>query len=295
MKTLNTKCKVQGLLLWVLGLFLLGTVVSFAQTPIFVENFSFEEPGTEKQLNFENVPGWYTDSLVVDCGVETGWTPTDGEWTAFLRSYNTFLWQLTDHTIAAGDEIDLLVDARITWAALLLEISFFYEDNGAKVFTDVEEWELTEVMEEYGAHFSAALFPLSVGKKLGIAFNNTTEVADSWIGLDNVRLINSNPSSVKDQSARPAVFTLAQNYPNPFNPATRIRYSLHASETVTIDVYDVTGRLVNRLAQQFQAPGDYELSWDGRDFQGRSVSSGIYLCRMQAGEFLQNVKMILQQ
>jgi hypothetical protein len=287
----------KNFLVWgfVLGLFLMGTLTSFAQTPIFVENYSFEEPGTEKQLNFEDVPGWSTDTLVVDSGVETGWTPTDGEWTAFLRSYNTFVWQLTDHTIAEGDVIDLLVDARITWAALLLEMSFFYDDNGVKVFTAVEEFELTEVMEEYGTAFTAAVYHQSIGKKLGIAFNNTTDVADCWIGLDNVRLINYNTSQVGSKDARLTEFALAQNYPNPFNPVTHIRYSLRTSETVTIDVYDVSGSWVNRLTQQHQSPGEYELSWDGRDFQGRSVGSGIYFCRMQAGEHVQNIKMIYQK
>jgi hypothetical protein len=292
MKTSDKNILVAGL---ALVLFFFGATVSPAQTPIYVENFSFEEPGTEKQLNFENVPGWSTDTLVVDSGVETGWTPTDGDWTAFLKSYNTFIWQLTNHTIAEGDEIDLLVDARITWAALLLEISFFYDDNGVKVFTDVEEWELTEVMEEYGAHLSAAAFPQSIGKKMGIAFNNTTDLADTWIGLDYVRLFNDNPLLVETKTVKPTAFVLEQNYPNPFNPVTQIRYSLQASENVTIDIYDVFGHLINRLMQQNQVPGEHQLSWDGRDFKGQTVSSGIYICSMQAGESRQSIKMILQK
>jgi len=268
---------------------------ALAQTPIYVENFSFEEPGTIKQLNFEDVPGWYTDSLAVDSGVETGWTPTDGEWTAFLNSFQPFVWQLTDHTIVEGDNIDLLVDARITWAALSMEMFLWYDDNGTKVFTAVEEYELTETMGEYGVNFNTAFFPLSIGKKLGIGFNNTTQVEQTWVGLDNVRLLNYNTAAVESQDARPLEFSLAQNYPNPFNPNTQIRYTLAKSAAVTIDVYDIFGHQINRLLQQQQAPGEYAITWDGRDFQGRSVASGLYICTMSADQIRNSIKMILQK
>ena len=61
----------------VIGLF---SGVTWAE-PIVVENFSFELPNAGKQTGFDNVPGWSTDSAVSDSGVETGYTPTEGEWT----------------------------------------------------------------------------------------------------------------------------------------------------------------------------------------------------------------------
>jgi hypothetical protein len=295
MKTLISKSTVMGFLTAMLMSTLLLTAPSQAQVSIFVENFSFEEPGTVKQLNFEDVPGWHTDSLATDSGVETGWTPTDGDWTCFLKGINPFVWQLTDHTIAEADDIELVVDARITWAALTMEMFFFYDDNGTKIIFAGDDYELTEVMDIYGTRFAAAAFPQSIGKKLGIGFDNTTELADSWIGLDNVRLYNYNTTFIENPSVRPEIFDLAQNYPNPFNPETNIRYSLQTATEVTIDVYDVLGHWVNRLLQQNQAPGEYHISWDGRDFNGQTACSGIYFCRMQSGSYQKNIKMILDR
>jgi len=48
------------------------------------------------------VPGWSSDTIAVDSGVETGWGATDGEWTDFLRADDPSVWQLTSHVLAAG-------------------------------------------------------------------------------------------------------------------------------------------------------------------------------------------------
>jgi len=91
------------------------------------------------------------------------------------------------------------------------------------------------------------------------------------------------------------VFSLAQNVTNPFNPATTISYSVPegASERITLKVYDLRGRLVRTLVEGIRGAGTYSVYWDGTDESGRQVSSGVYLYRMQAGEFIQSRKMVL--
>ena len=155
--------------------------------PVTVENFSFELPGTEKQLGFDNVPGWNTDGPCADSGVETGYTPTDGDWTAYLMSGDPSVWQLTDRTIAEGDVLEMKVDARITWAATTLQMTLYYDDNGTRVPVTTNEVTLTDDMQEYTLSFAANDVPESVGHQLGIEFTNVSS-GDSWIGLDNVRL-----------------------------------------------------------------------------------------------------------
>ncbi len=152
-----------------------------------IENFSFELPGTEKQTGFDNVPGWSTDGPCADSGVETGYTPTDGDWTAYLMSGDPAVWQLTDHKITKWDVLELKVDARITWAATTLKMSLYYDDNGARVSAASKDVTLSDTMQEYTLSFSAGDVPASAGHKIGIEFSNISS-GDTWVGLDNVRL-----------------------------------------------------------------------------------------------------------
>jgi hypothetical protein len=154
---------------------------------ITIENFSFELPGTEKQLGFDNVSGWSTDAPPADSGVETGYTPTDGDWTAYLMSGDPSVWQLTDYTVAEGDVFELKVDARITWAATTLQMTLYYDDNGTRVPAVSSDVALTDDIQEYTLSFAANDVPESVGHQIGIEFTNVSS-GDSWIGLDNVRL-----------------------------------------------------------------------------------------------------------
>ena len=169
-----------------------------AEEPVSVENFSFELPGTEKIKGWNgegvagtpavDIPGWSSDTEVVDSGVETGYTATDGEWTAFLMSGDPSVWQLTGHTISVGDVLELKVDAMITWAATTMQMTLYYDDNGARVPLVTNDVALTDDMQEFALSFSAADVPESVGHQIGIEFANVSS-GDSWIGLDNVRLV----------------------------------------------------------------------------------------------------------
>jgi hypothetical protein len=159
--------------------------------PVPIENSSFEQPGTEKQTGFENVPGWNTDEPPADSGVETGYTPTDGDWTAYIMSGDPSVWQLTDYTISEGIVFEMKVDARITWAATTLQMTIYYDDNGTRVPAATSEVTLTDAMQQYSLSFSANDVPESVGHKIGIEFTNIS-TGDTWIGLDNVRLEAAN-------------------------------------------------------------------------------------------------------
>ncbi|RKY55764.1 MAG: hypothetical protein DRP96_12060, partial [Candidatus Neomarinimicrobiota bacterium] len=72
-----------------------------------------------------------------------------------------------------------------------------------------------------------------------------------------------------------------QNYPNPFNPITTIRYGLPENGKVRLLIYDLAGRQVVELINSPQNAGWHQTIWDGKDNNGRLISSGIYLCRIQ--------------
>ncbi|MGD1048636.1 MAG: T9SS type A sorting domain-containing protein [Candidatus Krumholzibacteriaceae bacterium] len=88
--------------------------------------------------------------------------------------------------------------------------------------------------------------------------------------------------------------SLYQNHPNPFNPSTAISYYLPAETSVTLNVYDVSGRLVSRLSDRTREQrGVHTATWDGSDLHGRAVGSGVYIYRLRAGDRTMSRKMIL--
>ncbi|RKX26502.1 MAG: hypothetical protein DRP45_03385 [Candidatus Zixiibacteriota bacterium] len=91
----------------------------------------------------------------------------------------------------------------------------------------------------------------------------------------------------------PSGYALEQNYPNPFNPETEISFSLPVSGHARLDVYNIAGRKVATLVDEQLEAGHHSVTWDGRNHSGLAVSSGIYLYRLQAGEFGETRKMML--
>jgi len=91
----------------------------------------------------------------------------------------------------------------------------------------------------------------------------------------------------------PEEFALHQNYPNPFNPTTTIMYDLPKSSIVRLTIYDLLGREVATLIDGLQDAGFHSTVWNGQDALGNSLSGGVYICRISAGEFTQVRKMVL--
>ena len=96
-------------------------------------------------------------------------------------------------------------------------------------------------------------------------------------------------------SSFPKAFSLSQNVPNPFNPSTTISFTVveGSSLQVTLKVYDIRGSLVRTLVNEVRDAGTYNVFWDGTDEKGLQVASGVYMYRMQAGNFVQTRKMVL--
>jgi hypothetical protein len=91
----------------------------------------------------------------------------------------------------------------------------------------------------------------------------------------------------------PAHYALSQNYPNPFNPTTEIHYTIPTNTTVDLFIYDVSGKLVRTLVSEEQSEGYYSVTWNGKDDHGETVSSGVYLYHIQAGEYTKTRQCLL--
>lgn len=93
----------------------------------------------------------------------------------------------------------------------------------------------------------------------------------------------------------PEKYALHQNYPNPFNSVTTIHYDIPTQSQVSIVIYDLLGRIVRNLENHIKDAGKYSVRWNGLNNVGNPVSAGIYLYQLQAGEFVQTMKMVLMK
>jgi hypothetical protein len=91
----------------------------------------------------------------------------------------------------------------------------------------------------------------------------------------------------------PRALEVSQNSPNPFNPNTTISYSLPQEMDVKLEIYNILGQRVRVLVDEHQEAGYKTIIWDGKDDDGREVSSGIYFYRIKASDFVRARKMVL--
>ena len=106
----------------------------------------------------------------------------------------------------------------------------------------------------------------------------------------SVQKLTNNSSN--PQGTKPTQFSISQNYPNPFNPTTKIQFQIPASGKVSLNVYDMQGRLVKEIFSGVKDAGEYTFGWDGRAVTGLQVASGIYFFSVQFNNSLLSKKMI---
>ncbi|MGE5457757.1 MAG: CHRD domain-containing protein [Methanococcaceae archaeon] len=117
---------------------------------------------------------------------------------------------------------------------------------------------------------------------------HTPAFPDGEIRGQIVTTVQEATVSVRNTSVVPAKFKLEQNFPNPFNPATSIRFSLPASGQVNLTVYNLLGEAVTSLAAGYYTAGSYSVVFDAS-----KLASGIYFCRLNTGNNIQIIKMML--
>ena len=144
---------------------------------------------------------------------------------------------------------------------------------------------------------------------LKVAMAGTEALNDGSYAIVNFTLTNKEAVATVEGSAKlndessstmaakvreiPAEFALSQNYPNPFNPTTSIKYQLANNANVKLVVYNMLGQVVKTLVSQEQEAGYYTIQWNGTNDFGGKVSSGIYIYRIIAGNYISTIKMNL--
>lgn len=110
-----------------------------------------------------------------------------------------------------------------------------------------------------------------------------------------IKIVTYEPSAVEqDQGVIPQGIYLGQNTPNPFTSTTEIAFGIPTRNEVSLSVYNSAGQKVATLIRGMVEPGTHRVSWNGRDEQGRELTSGVYFCElMTADGFRQTRKMLL--
>jgi len=138
---------------------------------------------------------------------------------------------------------------------------------------------------QYDGAYKVLYFGFSLEAACGLAgtthFSEVVRRTLEWWGVP-LEADEITPAAV------PASMRLLGNYPNPFNPSSEIRFELNNAAHVTLNVYDVQGRLVSELVDDVLQAGAHSVRFDGS-----SLSSGVYFARMASGNFMQTAKMVL--
>jgi len=200
-------------------------------------------------------------------GYNTGWT-NSSEWLEYT--------------------VQVPADGQYTFEARVSSLSsggiFHVEFNGADVTGSVNVpattgWQTWTTV--------AATMTLSAGAQV-MRFVPDTD----GFNVNYFNILQNFVADVPDQQA--SGHTLHPCYPNPFNPSTTLSYELEASATVSLAIFDVAGKLVQRLvAAESRGAGRHEIVWDGRDETGRLAAAGVYFYRLDAGDYSQTRRMAL--
>ena len=121
---------------------------------------------------------------------------------------------------------------------------------------------------------------------VGVTSNsfNIDKVGFWYLSIDLITSVEQ----VQTSDNLPTEFRLQQNYPNPFNPRTTIRFAIPQRSHVTLALYDILGRNVATLVDERLRPGEYNVVLDAS-----ALASGVYVYRIQAGEFVRSMKLML--
>jgi len=132
--------------------------------------------------------------------------------------------------------------------------------------------------------------------RVKIRFRFVSDGAVAYEGwyIDDVTFVNAIMPAVPEEKPAPGPVRLLSAHPNPFNPSTTIRFSADGTAPeIALFIFDVAGRLVRTIESETPAAGVYEATWDGKDGNGGSVASGVYVCRLGSDTHRPGLKLVM--
>lgn len=234
--------------------------------PAANEVFTWQVPG----INSDSCKFWIRDENDQFLFFETG---------LFIIKYIPTINVLTPEE---GEIIDGNTTYPISWQTVGVEqLSIAYSTNAGGDWADLA----TNVLSQVGSYNWMVPNIASDSTKIRIRDANNPQL----YGESGIFIIDP-ATGIKDPAQNdviPTEYKLFANYPNPFNPSTRIRYWIPKESFVTIKVFDILGAEIVTLVNKTKSPGNYELNFDASN-----LNSGVYLYRIQAGNFIESRKML---
>ena len=154
-----------------------------------------------------------------------------------------------------------ILKKRKKWNENVWIILSFVKGNGSS--TTINNYSYEDVLDEAGSYFY---------RLKQIDFNGHYSFSDQ----------------VTVEYRLPKSFIVSHNYPNPFNPVTTIKFDIPNDGLVQLDVFDILGRRIATLLNENKVAGSYEYN-----FNASTLASGVYIYKLQAGDFVSSKKMVL--
>ncbi len=154
------------------------------------------------------------------------------------------------------------------------------------------------IVHDYGFSNGVVIVKVEQGDRVGYGFLESTDFnMEYWRGhielgryTLRVNLLSRTAVALSCAAADSARTVLGPAFPNPFNQVTELLFGLAGQGHVEVTIFDATGRVVRRLVDQDFLEGEYRVRWDGRDFDGVAVPSGVYWCRLRNGMLVRQQK-----
>ncbi|MCH7677002.1 T9SS type A sorting domain-containing protein, partial [candidate division KSB1 bacterium] len=205
------------------------------------------------------------------------------------------LLQLTDFLddIAAASTTDGILNNAVP--VELASFSAQVAESSVKLI-----WTTTSETNNFGFDIEKSVDRYSFSKIAFVAGKGTISIPQSYVFIDKkvglgtfyyrLKQIDTDGSFqyseiLKVETNAPKSFALYQNHPNPFNPETIIRYQFPQESEVGLTIYNLKGQEIRTLVDEKKQAGFYNIAWNGKDNAGRQVASGVYIYRIQIGDF----------
>jgi hypothetical protein len=241
--------------------------------------FSCLSPIRAQDITFTAVYGNSLIARIVKVGITSPWTDTGMDLAAGGR------YGINIEGIASTDGATVAQDAY--W----YDAAGGYQPAGSSYpLPGAPIWSIIGRIGTSGTPFYVGtVYTFSANKsgRLFLGFNDTNfpDNAGYYIAFINGSPLTDLPGGV---SGLPFSFVLGQNYPNPFNPSTTIQYALPSRSHITLAVYNTLGQIVRELVN-----GDMGAGYQEVQFDAGHLASGVYLYRMQAGNFVEVKKLVV--
>ena len=187
-----------------------------------------------------------------------------------------------DGMVEVGDEVAAYADGLVVGASKVIDV------DGMVVLSTwggYHEYGIDLAGYNEGDQIELRLWKASENRELHIV----TDLDNNEYGISPLSV---GTATVSSEDAVQYDFALGQNYPNPFNPTTTISYGVATTGHITLNIYDITGRLVSTLVDGQVNAGNHQAVWNGLDDMGMPVSAGVYIYSLQNETSTMNRKMV---